>query len=108
MTLSTSEPRISTDLSAPAALPHARSSRRWWVAGMLFLAAVLNYIDRSILGLLAPTIQKELGITDAGYARVVDAFLVAYTISYLFSGRLVDRIGSRASMALFLGFWSAA
>jgi ACS family hexuronate transporter-like MFS transporter len=107
MTLSTPEPRTAPEPPGLADLP-AGSNRRWWVAGMLFLAAVLNYIDRSILGLLAPTIQKELGISDAAYAHVVDAFLVAYTISYLFSGRLVDWIGPRASMALFLGFWSAA
>jgi ACS family hexuronate transporter-like MFS transporter len=50
---------------------------RWWIVGMLFLAAVLNYIDRSLLGLLAPTIQKDLGISDGQYAQIVNAFLIA-------------------------------
>ena len=81
---------------------------RWWIVGMLFLAAVLNYIDRSLLGLLAPTIQKDLGISDGQYAQIVNAFLIAYTIAYLLSGRVVDRVGSRLGMSLFIGWWSAA
>lgn len=79
---------------------------RWWIAVALFLAAVLNYIDRSVLGMLAPTIQKDLGISDQGYATVVNWFLVAYTFAYLFSGRVVDKLGERISLALFVGWWS--
>ncbi|MDR0901827.1 MAG: MFS transporter, partial [Opitutaceae bacterium] len=64
---------------------------RWFIIALVFLAAVLNYIDRQTLALLAPTIQKDLGLTDADYANIVNIFLVAYTISYLVSGRMVDR-----------------
>lgn len=85
-------------------LPHLR----WWIAGLLFLASVLNYIDRQALSILAPTIQADLALTDADYGRVVSLFLVAYTIAYLLSGRLVDKLGSRASLALFVGWWSLA
>jgi MFS transporter, ACS family, hexuronate transporter len=84
------------------------SPMRWVMAGMLLIAAVLNYLDRSILGILIPTIQKDLSITDGQYAHVVDGFLAAYTFSYLFSGRLVDKLGSRLGMALFVGCWSIA
>lgn len=79
---------------------------RWLIAGALFLAAVLNYIDRSILGMLAPTIQKDLGISDQDYAHVVNWFLLAYTVAYLLSGRVVDKLGVRLSLALFVGWWS--
>ncbi|MFZ4776096.1 MAG: MFS transporter [Terrimicrobiaceae bacterium] len=79
---------------------------RWWVAFALFLAAVLNYIDRSLLGMLAPTIQQDLGISDQDYANVVSWFLVAYTVAYLLSGRIVDKLGVRLSLALFVGWWS--
>ena len=92
-------------MSDPAAPP---SRRRWFLAAMLFLAAVLNYVDRTVLSILAPTIQADLGIDDTGYARINNAFLVAYTLSYVFSGRLLDRFGGIASMAGFLGFWSLA
>jgi ACS family hexuronate transporter-like MFS transporter len=83
-------------------IPHLR----WLIAFALFLAAVLNYIDRSVLGLVAPTMQKDLGISDQEYATVINFFLIAYGVAYLFSGRIVDTIGVRLSMALFLGWWS--
>ena len=79
---------------------------RWWIATALLGAAVLNYIDRSVLGLLAGTIQKDLGITNDQYASVVNWFLVAYTLAYLFSGRVVDKLGVRASLAIFVAWWS--
>jgi MFS transporter, ACS family, hexuronate transporter len=84
------------------------SWRRWSIAVMLFLAAVLNYVDRTVLSILAPTIQADLGIDDTGYARINNAFLVAYTASYVLSGKLLDRFGGTVSMAGFLAFWSLA
>ncbi len=81
---------------------------RWWIAGLLFLASILNYLDRQTLSILAPTIQKELALTDGDYAFVVNCFLVAYTAATLFSGRVVDFLGVRLSLALFVGWWSVA
>jgi ACS family hexuronate transporter-like MFS transporter len=91
-----------SDTTTPA------SWRRWSIAVMLFLAAVLNYVDRTVLSILAPTIQADLGIDDTGYSRINNAFLVAYTASYVVSGRLLDRFGGTLSMAGFLAFWSLA
>src|SRR5512139_1937078 len=81
---------------------------RWWIVALLFLAAVLNYVDRQTLSALAPTIQKDLAMDDRAYANVVNVFLVAYTIAYLVSGRIADRLGTRASMVLFVTWWSLA
>lgn len=81
---------------------------RWWIITLVFLAAVLNYVDRQVLSALAPTIQKDLGMTDRDYANIVNIFLVAYTIAYLISGRIVDKFGTRAGMALFVAWWSIA
>ena len=81
---------------------------RWWIVGMLFLAAVLNYVDKNTLSLLAPTIQKDLGLTDQHYAQIQNAFQIAYTAALLLSGVIVDRLGSRLSLALFVGWWSIA
>ncbi len=81
---------------------------RWWIVALVFLAAALNYIDRQALSALAPTIQADLGIGDRGYANVVNLFLLAYTISYLVSGKLVDRLGTRAGTAVFVVWWSLA
>lgn len=79
---------------------------RWWIATALFFAAVLNYIDRSVLGILAPTIQKDLAISEQQYATVITFFMVAYAIAYFVSGRIVDRLGVKLSLFLFVTWWS--
>ncbi len=81
---------------------------RWWIIGLIFLAAVLNYVDRQTLSALAPTIQKDLGMDDHDYANVVNIFLVAYTIAYLISGKIVDRLGTRTGTLVFVIWWSVA
>ena len=81
---------------------------RWWIIALLFGAAVLNYVDRQTLSALAPTIQGDLGMDDRDYANVVNIFLVAYTVAYLISGRMTDRMGTRAGMVLFVAWWSVA
>jgi MFS transporter, ACS family, hexuronate transporter len=81
---------------------------RWLVVAMLALAAVLNYLDRQTLALMAGAVQGELRIDDRGYAMVVNAFLVAYMIGGLISALIVDRIGARWGMIVFVGWWSLA
>src|SRR5688572_24169732 len=81
---------------------------RWWILGLVFLAAVLNYVDRQTLFVLGPTIQRDLGMDDREYANVLNLFLLAYTLAYLVSGKLVDRLGTRAGTALFVVGWSLA
>jgi ACS family hexuronate transporter-like MFS transporter len=85
-----------------------RFAVRWLIAGLLLLASVMNYIDRQTLSILAVTIQKELSVNDSGYARVVQAFQLTYTVMYLLSGRIVDAIGTRLAMAGFVVWWSLA
>lgn len=81
---------------------------RWWIVVLVFLAAVLNYVDRQTLSALAPTIQADLGLDDRDYANIVNIFLIAYTIAYLVAGKLVDRMGTRNSTLLFVLWWSMA
>jgi ACS family hexuronate transporter-like MFS transporter len=69
---------------------------------------VINYLDRQALSILARTIQDDLELSDIEYARIVQGFLLAYTISYLVSGRLTDWLGTRLSMAVFIIWWSFA
>jgi len=85
-------------------IPHLR----WWIISLIFFASVLNYIDRQTLSILAPTIQKDLKLSNEDYAAVLNWFLVAYTIASLVSGRIVDKFGVRVSLALFVGWWSVA
>ncbi len=79
---------------------------RWWIAGLLLLASILNYLDRNTVSVLAPSIQRDLDISDQQYAHVMSFFMVAYTIAYLCSGWVVDVLGPRMSLSLFVGWWS--
>jgi ACS family hexuronate transporter-like MFS transporter len=85
-------------------IPHFR----WFIITLVFLAAALNYVDRQALSSLAPSIQRDLAMDDRDYANIVNLFLVAYTIAYVISGRIVDRVGTRTSMVIFLVWWSVA
>lgn len=85
-------------------IPHFR----WCIITLVFLAAVLNYVDRQTLSTLAPSIQHDLGMNDRDYANVVNLFLVAYTIAYLISGRIVDLLGTRVGTIVFVAWWSVS
>jgi len=65
-------------------------------------------IDRQALSILAPTLRDEFGLSNRGYANIVNAFLVSYTIMYTVGGVLVDRIGERLGMAGCILWWSIA
>jgi ACS family hexuronate transporter-like MFS transporter len=78
------------------------------IAGLLCLSTALNYLDRQVLSILATTIQKDLGIDDIGYAKITTYFLLSYTIMYAVSGRLVDFLGTRLSLAWAVAGWSLA
>jgi ACS family hexuronate transporter-like MFS transporter len=98
---------------APPPITHTARQRpianlRWWIIGLLFLSTVINYVDRQTLSVLARTIQDDLGLSNLQYAYIVQAFLVAYTLSYLVSGRITDWLGTRVSMAAFIIWWSLA
>ena len=83
-------------------------SIRWVILGLLFVASIINYIDRQSLSILARTIQDELNISEIGYTNVVQLFLLAYMLSFLVAGWVTDKLGIRASMTLFIGWWSIA
>jgi ACS family hexuronate transporter-like MFS transporter len=82
--------------------------RRWAVLGLLFASTILNYLDRQALSILAATIQVDLGMSTLDYAKIVQAFLVTYTIAYLGAGWVTDKLGTKRSLALFVGWWSLA
>ncbi|HUQ95912.1 MAG TPA: MFS transporter [Bryobacteraceae bacterium] len=75
---------------------------------MVFLATVINYLDRQTLSVLAPVLREEFGMSNVDYSRIVSAFMVAYTIMNGVSGPLIDRIGTRLGYALCVAWWSAS
>ncbi len=81
---------------------------RWTVCAMLFVATSINYMDRQVLGILKPTLQHSIGLTEVHYGYVIAAFQVAYALGLLGAGRLVDRVGCRVGYTIIMGVWSVA
>src|ERR1051326_7249586 len=86
----------------------AMSRVRWWILGLFFFGTTVNYLDRMVMGILAPTLQKEYLIGDVAYARISAAFALSYAFGQVFTGRLIDRIGIRLGYGLALAGWSLA
>ncbi len=83
-------------------------SYRWTICGLLFFATTINYIDRQVLGLLAPTLEREIGWTEIEYGYIVTAFQAAYAIGLIFFGRLIDRYGTKIGYTISIAVWSVA
>jgi ACS family hexuronate transporter-like MFS transporter len=83
-------------------------SFRWTVCALLFLATTINYMDRQILGILAPLLQKDIGWNEVQYGHIVMAFQAAYGIGVLGFGTLIDRFGTKAGYSLAIFVWSIA
>lgn len=94
--------------TAVAGVVRAASRYRWTVCALLFFATVINYMDRQILGLLAPLLQHDIGWTQIQYGRIVIAFSAFYAVGLLCFGRIVDWLGTRVSYALAMLVWSIA
>jgi ACS family hexuronate transporter-like MFS transporter len=81
-------------------------SYRWLICALLFFATTINYVDRAVLGVLAPTLRHEIGWNDQHYGYINSAFTLAYAIGFLFAGWFIDRIGTRLGYAIYLIIWS--
>ena len=95
------------DGSTPDLAAGARSGYyRWVVCGLLFLATTINYIDRAVLGILAPVLQKSIGWNQIDYGYIIAAFTGAYAIGLLFVGRFIDWIGTKKGYSVSMVVWS--
>src|SRR5690606_1700502 len=81
---------------------------RWIICALLFFAATINYIDRQVIGILKPTLQDEFGWSEIDYGNIVLAFQLAYGIGFIFAGRVIDWLGTRAGFSIALVLWSLA
>ncbi len=80
---------------------------RWRILSLLFFATTINYMDRSVLGVLAPTLQyKVFHWSDSDYAAINIAFKAAYAIGLVSMGAVIDRVGTRVGYALSIATWS--
>jgi ACS family hexuronate transporter-like MFS transporter len=90
-------------------MPNPPPARRlWFIVALLFMASFLNYLDRQTLSVLKPTIKGEFALDEAGYAFLVNVFTFCYAAAYIGSGWVVDRLGARLALTLFMVGWSIA
>jgi ACS family hexuronate transporter-like MFS transporter len=76
------------------------------VLALLFSATAVNYLDRQALSVVAPVLAKQISLSSREYSRVIFVFLLGYTISQAFAGRLIDKAGTRLGMWLCVATWS--
>jgi len=81
---------------------------RWWIAGLIFLATLINFINRLTISVLAPVITEQLKLTNLEFASITNSFLLAYTASQALSGKLYDRVGNRRGFSISIIVWSVA
>jgi MFS transporter, ACS family, hexuronate transporter len=81
---------------------------RWAICALLFFATTVNYVDRQVLGVLKPVLERELHWTEADYGWIVFAFQCAYAAMQPLAGRLMDRLGTRIGYAVAVVVWSLA
>jgi len=81
---------------------------RWTVCALLFFATTINYIDRQVLGILAPDLQRIIGWSEVEYGHIVTAFQTAYALGLLLFGRFIDRYGTRIGYLIAIIVWSLA
>jgi MFS transporter, ACS family, hexuronate transporter len=88
----------------PVAVPR----RSWVLLGFVAIAAVLFIVDRQVMSLLKTTLRDEIGLTDVQYGWLITAFMVPYTVMYMFTGAWIDRWGTRIMSLVFIGVMSLA
>jgi ACS family hexuronate transporter-like MFS transporter len=81
---------------------------RWWILFLLFLATLINYMDRTIFAVLYPLMRADLHMDETVYGYLTGAFQAAYTVGYLIMGRIVDQLGTKAGFAVAAAVWSIA
>lgn len=81
---------------------------RWAICALLFFAITINYVDRQVVGVLKPLLEKEFGWSENDYANIVLGFQTAYALGLLVVGRTLDAVGTRRGYAFAIGLWSLA
>ncbi len=85
---------------------------RWWIIGLIGLATIINYIDRSAINIMWPYIYKEFGIADAdnknALAIITTFFMITYAIGQMVTGKMMDAIGTRIGMVVSISAWSVS
>ncbi len=81
---------------------------RWKMLALMLCGTIVIYVDRNVLGVLAPILKKDLDFSTEQYSYVVSAFQLVYSFSQPAAGYLTDLIGPRIGYAVAAVIWGAA
>ncbi|HIE1976904.1 TPA: MFS transporter [Escherichia coli] len=81
---------------------------RWHMIVLVCFITVINYLDRTALGVAAPTIMSDLGISKEQYSWIVSVFQLAYTIGQPIMGFFIDNIGLKLGFFICAVIWGLA
>jgi MFS transporter, ACS family, hexuronate transporter len=79
---------------------------RYRILALVFMATTINYFDRSIVGVMAPTLQTLFNWSNKDYAAIMVSFKIAYGLGLLFMGGIIDRLGTRLGYTISITIWS--
>jgi MFS transporter, ACS family, hexuronate transporter len=88
--------------------PSQPSNYRWFICALIFFATTINYVDRQILALLKPMLDKDIGWTNTQFGYLQSFFQGAYAIGLLWFGKYVDRVGVKKAYTVSIVGWSIA
>jgi ACS family hexuronate transporter-like MFS transporter len=81
---------------------------RWTVCALIFFATTVNYLDRQVIGILKPLLEKDLNIGEAEYSYIIMAFQFFYAFGMVIAGRLIDKFGTKIGYGISVILWSIA
>ena len=85
-----------------------KTNYRWVILALLFAATTVNYLDRIVLSVLLPLIEKDLSLNTIQYGNILAAFQITYTVGLLLVGNVVDRLGTKLSFIVSIILFSFA
>ncbi len=83
-----------------------QTNYRWVIVALLFFATTINYLDRVVISLLKPTLEKQFNWSETDYSTLVVVFQAAYAIGMLGIGSIIDKVGTKIGYALSITMWS--
>lgn len=85
---------------------HKKNNYRWTILTMLFIAMVINYVDRAALSIAMPFITQEYHLTPSEKGMIFSSFFFGYALFCFVGGYLADRFGPKRVMTWSMSVWS--
>src|ERR1051326_1754997 len=94
-------------MSAMTTIESRPTSVRWFpILGLVFVATLINYLDRAVFSIARPLFTKELGIAPIVAGTLGSAFSWSYALAQIPGGAVLDRFGTRVVYFISLITWS--